>query len=160
MVTNRADGLASLNRWQVDVLDLQMVEYLMPTMAANLFASISCRLSNAGRTVCKVLRLNAEFGGFEGVLLGHRLFRAIQTIPHEFTKEREAHLAGAGNAMLPLGIDKEQLVPAVVAGDVGIFAEFDVTFGAEDQKTAVTPCAKALGGEPVDSEIAMGIIVS
>jgi len=103
--------------------------------------------------------LEAELGGEEGVLLCHRGLRAVQTVEQELAKEWETDQTGTRNAMLALCIDKEELVRAVGGGDVGVFAQFDVTLRAEDHETTVAPGAESCGGEPIHAEVTRRAVV-
>ena len=109
--------------------------------------------------VGELLGLEAEFGSEEGVLLCHGSLRAVQTVEEELAKEWETDQTGARNAMLALGIDEEELVRAVGGGDVGVFAQFDVTLRAEDHEAAVAPGAESGGGEPIHAEVTRRAVV-
>ena len=61
--------------------------------------------------------------------------------------------------MLALCIDEEELVRAVGGGNVGVFAQFDVTLRAEDHKAAVAPSAKSGRGEPIHAEVTRRAVV-
>lgn len=106
------------------------------------------------------MSLEAEFSCQEGVSLGHGFFGAVQAVEEEFPKEGEANITCTRNAVLALGIDKQELVCAMRSGDIGVFAELDVAFSAQDQKTAITPSAQTGGREPVDTEISGRAIVA
>ena len=106
-----------------------------------------------------MLGLEAELGGEEGVLLRHGGLRAVQTVEEELAKEWETDQTGARNAMLALGVDEEELVRAVGGGDVGVFAQFDVTLRAEDHEATVTPSAESGRGEPIHAEVAGRTVV-
>lgn len=116
-------------------------------------------VSIGSRCVGELLGLEAEFGGEEGVLLRHRGLCAVQAVEEELAKEWETDQTGARNAMLALGIDEEELVRAVGGGDVGVFAQFDVAFRAEDHEAAVAPGAESGGGEPIHAEVTRRAVV-
>ena len=103
--------------------------------------------------------LEAEFGGEEGVLLRHGGLRAVQTVEEKLAKEWETDQTGARNAMLALGIDEEELIRTVGGGDVGVFAQFDVTLRAEDYEAAVAPGAESGRGEPIHAEVTRRTVV-
>ena len=59
----------------------------------------------------------------------------------------------ATNVVFAVVIDEKELIPFGIAGEVEIFAEFDISIGAEDDGSAIAPSAKAVGGEPIDPNI-------
>ena len=106
------------------------------------------------------LGAQAEFGGFEGVGLGHGMLGAVEAVEDELAEETEADLAGDVEVALAGVVDEVNVVAGFVAGDVEIFAEFDVALGAEDDGAAVAPGAEAGGGEPVDADVVGGAVVA
>ena len=92
-----------------------------------------------------MLGLKAEFGSEEGVLLPHGGLRAVQAVEEKFAKEWKPDQTGAGDAMLAVAIDKEELIPTVGGGDVSVFSQFDITLRAEDHEAAVAPSAESRG---------------
>ena len=107
-----------------------------------------------------VLALETQFGRTEGVRLSHGLFRAVEAVENEFAKEGETYIPRAGNAVLPLGIDEQELVGAVGCPNVCVFAQLDVALRSEDEKATVAPRAKAGRREPINPEVTRGAVVA
>ena len=61
--------------------------------------------------------------------MSHGFFRAEETVENEFAKEGETYLPCTGNAVLPFGINEQELVGAVGCPDVGVFAQLDIAWG-------------------------------
>ena len=59
----------------------------------------------------------------------------------------------ATDVVFAVVIDEKELIPFGIAGEVEIFAEFDIAIGAEDNGSAIAPSAEAVWGEPIDSNI-------
>ena len=100
------------------------------------------------------LGAQAELGGFEGVGLGHGILGAVEAVEDELAEETEADLAGNVEVALASVVDEVDVVAGFVAGDVEVFAEFDVALGAEDDGAAIAPGAEAGRRQPVHVVIA------
>ncbi len=61
--------------------------------------------------------------------------------------------------LLAVAVYEVEVVAVWLAGDVDVFAELDVAFGAEDEGASVAPCAEAVGGEPIDAEMVGGAVI-
>jgi len=94
------------------------------------------------------------------VRLSHGLFSAEKTVENEFAKEGETYIPRAGNTVLFLGIDQQELVGTVGCRDVCVFAQLNVALRSEDEKATVTPCAKAGRREPINPEVTRGAVVA
>ena len=51
-------------------------------------------------------------------------------------------------------IDEEKVVGAGPAGNVDIFPQLDIAFGAENHEAPVSPGRQRIGREPIDADIA------
>jgi hypothetical protein len=85
------------------------------------------------------LRNEAQFGDLEGMVLGHGIFGAMEAIEHELAKEGEADFAGQFNMVFALGVDEVEVFPGFVAGDVEVFAEFQMCLRSRSQRCARRP---------------------
>ena len=92
--------------------------------------------------------------------LSHGLFSAEKTIENEFAKEGETYIPRAGNTVLSLGIDEQELVGTVGCRDVCVFPQLNVALRAEDEKATVAPCRKAGRREPINPEVTRGAVVA
>lgn len=101
-----------------------------------------------------------EFGGLENVGLGHGFFGAIEAVEDEFAEETEADLAGDGDVVLSLLVDQKYMIAAAVAADIDVFSELNVTLGAHDYHTTVAPGAQAVGGEPIQTHVIGGAVIT
>ena len=85
-------------------------------------------------TACLGLCLEREFGGAECMRLGHRMFGAVEAVADKRPKERVADLAVDGEVVLFGLVDEVHMITTLFTGDVDVLAEFDVAFGAEDNR--------------------------
>ena len=90
-------------------------------------------------TICGHLDFDAEFCGFEGVLLRHGVFCAVEAVQNELAEELATNGVTRVNADFLLVVEKIQLVGAVVGGDIDVLSQFDGSFRAEDDRLAVAP---------------------
>jgi hypothetical protein len=105
-----------------------------------------------------LLGAQAQLGGGERVVLGHRVLGAVEAVPDELAEERVADLSVDRDVAFGVVVDEVDVVAPRVAGDVGVLAELEVPFGAEDEGASVAPGAEGVGGEPVDPAVAGGAV--
>jgi hypothetical protein len=86
--------------------------------------------------------------------LRHRVLGAVEAIEHELAEKGEADGAGDVEVAGAFAVDDEDVVAAIVARDVDVFAQLDVAVGAEDEGAAVAPGGETVGREPVDAQVA------
>ena len=55
-----------------------------------------------------------------------------------------------------LMVNQEQVILAGASANVDVLAQFDGTLAAEDRQPSVAPGREAVGGEPVDADVAAG----
>ena len=90
-------------------------------------------------TPCLGLCVEREFCSPEGVGLGHRMLGAVEAVADKRPKERVTDLAVDGEVVLFGLVDEVHMITTLLAGDVDVLAQFDVAFGAEDDRAAVAP---------------------
>lgn len=105
------------------------------------------------------LRLQAKFRRAEGVLLGHRMLGAVQTVENELAKKRISDLSVAADMALAVMVDQIKLITFVVPAYVEIFAQLDVSRRAEDKGPAIPPGAQTIRVQPVNANIVCRAIV-
>ena len=71
-----------------------------------------------------MLGAQAQLGGGERVVLGHRVLGAVEAVPDELAEERVADLSVDRDVALGVVVDQVHVVAFWVAGDVGVLAEF------------------------------------
>ncbi len=94
------------------------------------------------------------------MLLGHGPLGAVKAVEHQFAKERVAHLPLDIEVVLAAAVDQIKLVAPGPSAHVDVLAQFNVTIGAEQEGTAVTPSAQPVRCEPVDPEVTSGTVVA
>ena len=62
------------------------------------------------------LRLQRQFGGFEGVGLRHGVFGAVEAVEDQFAEEGESDVAEAADLLLSVFIDEEKTAVGRLAG--------------------------------------------
>ena len=93
------------------------------------------------------------------MFLGHGVFRAVEAIEDELAEEWESDLAMEFDVLLSVAVDEVEVVAFGLAGDVDVFAQFDVAVRAEDEGAAIAPGAQAAGREPIDAEKVGGAVI-
>jgi hypothetical protein len=88
------------------------------------------------------------------VVLRHCVLGAVEAVEDQLAEEGVADLSVHRDMALGVVVDQVHVVALRVAGDVGVLAELQVPFGAEDEGASVAPGAEGVGGEPVDSAVA------
>ena len=83
----------------------------------------------------------------------HGSFGTVGDVGSEVAEVGNGH-ALTGDAACAGFVNDEQMIGAVLPGDIDVFAQFDRALGAEKEKPAVTPGRKAVGGKPVDADVA------
>jgi hypothetical protein len=102
------------------------------------------------------LRLQRQPADREDMGLRHGRLAARADIGDEVAEIGQWLLRGVDMAGAGL-VDQEDMVGARPAGDIDIFAQLDRAFGAQDSEPPVAPGRQAVGGEPVDADIAAGL---
>ena len=92
-----------------------------------------------------ILGVDAQFSGFESMLLGHGMLRAFQTIQDKLPEEWIAHLALKLHMKLSLAINQVQMIALRMPGDIDVFPKLDVSFRPQNKGSSVAPGAKAPG---------------
>ena len=88
-----------------------------------------------------------------------RNVRAVHDVGNKLRAERQRHVVAVDVTRLVV-VDEEQIVPLVVDGDVGVFADLDVSIGAQNEEPAIAPCSQAVGRKPVEPHIAESAVAA
>jgi len=99
------------------------------------------------------LGAEAELGGLEGMRLGHRLLGAIQAVENQPPEKRESDLSRHVDIAFSGIVDDIHILAGLVAGDINVFAQLDVAFGAKNNGAAVAPRAEPVGRKPESTRI-------
>src|SRR5690349_15507915 len=78
---------------------------------------------------------------------------AFDDVGHELRAKRQGSV-GAVDVAGSLAVDNIQVVALLRHGDVRVFTGFDIACRSQDEQSAVAPSAEAVGGEPVEPNVA------
>ena len=90
--------------------------------------------------------------------LRHCGFRPIAHIIGKIA-EIGQRTAGAVDVACALIVDQKQMLGPWAAFDIDIFAQLDRAFGAQNGGATIAPGRQAIGGKPIDANIARGAAV-
>lgn len=114
--------------------------------------------SSASADACGFrLGFERKTADFKNVILRHRRLRAVADVGGESVEVFEFFAAAIDMGHF-LAVDQEEVILARPAGDIDIFAQFDVAFGAENGQAAVAPGRQRLRREPVDTDITRRLV--
>ena len=99
------------------------------------------------------LRRQHQFGGEQRALLILRHRCPFDDVGDELRAKWQRHFGTVQITYTPPVGDK-QVISAGPAGDIDIFPELDIAFGAENEETAIAPGRQTIGREPIDADIA------
>src|SRR6266567_5174646 len=105
------------------------------------------------------LRLKRQAAHREHVVLGHGGLRAVAHVRCETIEVAQGLLAAIDVARAAM-IGHEQVIGAGAAFDVEIFAQLDISVGAEDREAPVAPARQPVGREPVDPHVTAGALAA
>ena len=143
----QAAGMRLRCRAEADDGDADLRHVMRPLLSVG-------RRFHAAASVSPGLRLQREAADREDMVLPHRGLGAVARHRRRNVPEIGQRLSAASMWRVPVPIDEEEVVRARPAGDIDIFAQLDRAFGAEDEQPPVAPGRQAVGGEPVDADIA------
>jgi hypothetical protein len=106
-----------------------------------------------------LLGLDDELGCEEALGLVLRDVGAVDDVGDELWAEGKAQVVAIDVAGLVL-VDDKEIVPLFADGDVGVFADLDVSVGAQDEEAAVSPGTEAIGGEPIETNVAKATVAA
>src|SRR4029078_4681570 len=81
-------------------------------------------------------------------------------VEDELAEETEADLARHAHVTLPGIVNDVDLIAHLVARDVDVLAQLDVTLRAENHRAAIAPRAEAVRRVPVDTNIVRRAVVA
>src|ERR1700690_602237 len=109
-----------------------------------------------GNSLCGGLGPEAQLGGLEAVLLGHRVLGAAEAVPDQLAEEGEADPALQVEPALAPAVHEDQVIALPAARDVHVLAKLDVPLRPEDDRAAVAPGGEAVRREPVHAHVVRG----
>src|SRR5690606_37835927 len=86
----------------------------------------------------------------------------LGALAHVIKESREViqRLAGAIHVAHTFAVHDKEMILSRAAGDIDVFPELDIAFGAEDSEPAVAPGGQAVRREPVDAVIARSTVAA
>src|SRR5260370_37424626 len=123
------------------------------------FASPSHQLTCEGDDLCVLLRLDDELSRKETLRLVLCDVGSVDDVGDELRPEWKSEVVAVDVAGLLL-VDDKEIVALLADGDIGVLAHLDVAFGAEDEESSVAPRTQAVGGEPVQPDVAHAAIAA
>ena len=102
--------------------------------------------------MCVLLGLQYQLRRKQCLRLRLSSLGSVDDVGDELRTEGQWNIAAIDIADLLL-IDDEEMIASRASGDVRVFAQLDIAFGAEDEEPAVAPGSEAVGCEPVNTHV-------
>ena len=166
-----ADGEEALTRFFGGQFDLILLDVMLPKMDGIEVCQRIREKSNVpiimltakGEEFDKLLGLelgaHAQFRRLKGMLLCHGVFRTVDAVQNQLSKEGISYLAAHIKGMFALLIRHEDC-PAQLSGtNIDIFSEFDIPFCSQDKYPSVAPVGQSIRSKPVYPKITSCAII-
>src|SRR5277367_1457700 len=109
--------------------------------------------------LCVLLCLDDQLCGQQALSLILRNVRTVDNIGDELRSEGQRQIVAVDVTRFLL-VYEEEVVAGLFHCHIGVLADFDISLGTENEKTAITPCSQAIWREPVETYISQTLVAT